>query len=158
MSVDESNDIYLVRRGELCSPVCSGFAQNILKRVILSEQRVASRTFGRASGNIASSSKSENCQDNFRDLLRFILSFWHKSNILCCVGFKYNLFVDPSVRGQATPSPFLTTPSKKVRLLTPLRFVSSLQANSVSVFAFVRSSITISRHSAQDDRLNRVRR
>ncbi|MBP3314296.1 MAG: hypothetical protein J6M03_00615, partial [Clostridia bacterium] len=27
----------------------------------------------------------------------------------------YNLFVDPSVRGQATPSPFLTTPSKKVR-------------------------------------------
>ena len=36
--------------------------------------------------------------------------------------------------------------------------LSSLQANSVSVFAFVRSSITISRHSAQDDRLNRVRR
>ena len=90
------------------SPACSGFAQNILKRVILSEQRVASRTFGRASDNIASSSKSENCQDNFRDLRGFILSFWLKSNILWCVGFKYTLFVDPSVRGQATPSPFFT--------------------------------------------------
>ena len=45
-----------------------------------------------------SKSKSENCQDNFRDLLRFILSFWVKSNILCRVGFKYNLFVDPSLR------------------------------------------------------------
>ena len=28
----------------------------------------ASRTFGRVSGNIANPSKSENCQDNFRDL------------------------------------------------------------------------------------------
>ena len=28
----------------------------------------ANRTFGRVSGNIANPSKSENCQDNFRDL------------------------------------------------------------------------------------------
>ena len=88
------------------SPVCSGFAQKPPKRVILSEQRVASRTFGFVSGNIANKSKSENCQDNFRDLLRFILSFWHKSNFLCRVGFKYNLFVDPSLRRQAACSPF----------------------------------------------------
>ena len=67
-----------------------------------------SRTFGRTSGNIASPSKSENCQDNFRDLLRSILSFWLKSNILCCVGFKYNLLVDPSLRRQAACSPFFT--------------------------------------------------
>ena len=93
--------------GATCvSLVCSGFVQKPLKPVILSEQRVASRTFGFVSGNIANKSKSENCQDNFRDLREFILSFWHKSNSLCCVGFKYNLFVDPSVRGQATPSPF----------------------------------------------------
>ena len=131
---------------------CSGFVQKPLKPVILSEQRVASRTFGFANDSIVSKSKSENCQDNFRDLLRFILSFWLKSNILWCVGFKYNLFVDPSVRGQATPSPFLTTPSKKVRLLTPLRFVSSLQANSW------RFTFYVCFHSAQDDRLNRVRR
>ena len=65
------------------------------------------------------------------------------------------LFVDPSLRRQAACSPFLTTPSKKVRLLTPLRFVLSLQANSVSVFTLVRSPIPISRHSTQDDRFKK---
>ena len=34
--VAENDDIHLVRRGELCSPVCSGFAQKALKCVILS--------------------------------------------------------------------------------------------------------------------------
>ena len=82
----QTKNVYLVRRGDLRSPVCSGFSQNILKRVILSEQRVASRTFGFVSGNIANKSKSERRQDGFRDLRGFILSFWLKSNILCRVG------------------------------------------------------------------------
>ena len=122
--------IFISSVGATCvSPVCSGFSQKPLKPVILSEQRVASRTFGFVSGNIANKSKSENCQDNFRDLLRFILSFWLKSNILCRVGIKYNLFVDPSVRGQATPSPFLTTPSKKVRLRVGFCFCALVYYN-----------------------------
>ena len=50
-----------------------------------------SRTFGFVSGNIANKSKSENCQDNFRDLLGFIWSFWLKSNFLCCVGLHLTL-------------------------------------------------------------------
>ena len=83
---DKTKNLYLFRRGDHRSSICSGFAQKPLKRVILSEQRVASRTFGFVSGNIANKSKSENCQDNFRDLRGFILSFWLKSNILCRVG------------------------------------------------------------------------
>ena len=84
--------IFISSVGATCvSPVCSGFSQKPLKPVILSEQRVASRTFGFVRGNIANKSKIENCQDNFRDLLRSILSFLHKSNILCCVGLHLTL-------------------------------------------------------------------
>ena len=112
------------------SPVCSVFAQKSPKRVILSEQRVASRTFGFMSGNIANKSKSENCQYNFRDLLRSILSFWLKSNILCCVGFKYNLFVDPSLRRQAACSPFFAYHGrKKVRLRVGFCFCALVYYN-----------------------------
>ena len=60
-SVAKTNDIHLTGRGRRPRrPFCLGFAQNILKRVILSEQRVASRTFGFANDNIVSKSKSEN--------------------------------------------------------------------------------------------------
>ena len=64
-----------------------------------------SRTFGLVSGNIANKSKSENCQENFRDLRGFILSFWHKVTFESC-GRTSTLFVDPSLRRQAAWSPF----------------------------------------------------
>ena len=126
--------IFISSGGATCGrPFVRGSCRALFKRVILSDvakrSEVRSRTFGVVSGNIANKSKSENCQDNFRDLLRFILSFWHKSNILCRVGFKYNLFVDPSVRRQATPSPFLTTPSKKVRLRVGFCFYAIVYYN-----------------------------
>ena len=71
-----NNDLYLCRQGSAPSTTqeIQGFALSFLQRVILSEQRVASRTFGFANDNIVSKSKSENCQDNFRDLLRFIFN------------------------------------------------------------------------------------
>ena len=111
----KTKNFYLVRRGDHRSSVCSGFSQNILKRVILSEQRVASRTFGFVSGNIANKSKSENCQDNFRDLLRFILSFWLKSNILCRVGLHLTLLQIPHCAGKLL-----------VRLFSPLRMTAKI--------------------------------
>ena len=105
---------------------------------------VARRTFGWRSVNIATPRKSENCQDNFRDLLRSILSFWLKSNILCCVGFKYNLFVDPSLRRGLL----------LVRLFSPNTVEKRF--GYTRVCCFVSLSFTISPCSAQDDRLNRV--
>ena len=73
---------YVTKTKILISPVGVGALddpRNIGVRTVLSSacHPERSRTFGFVSGNIANKSKSENCQDNFRDLLRFILSFWH---------------------------------------------------------------------------------
>ena len=74
-SVDQTSASHYAGRGRRPRrPICSGFAPSSPRRVILSEQRVASRTFGFANDNIVSKSKSENCQDNFRDLLGFIFN------------------------------------------------------------------------------------
>jgi hypothetical protein len=95
------------------------------KCVILSDvakrSGVRSRTFGRRSDNVAKStplryvasflrkhrSKRENCQDNFRDLVRFILSFGLKVTFYTQKGY-IESFCRSLGRGQATSSPFFT--------------------------------------------------
>ena len=76
IGVDALGDPRKIRVHAILSSACHP-ELSFNQKLITKRSGVKSRTFGFMSGNIASPSKSENCQDNFRDLLRFILSLGH---------------------------------------------------------------------------------
>ena len=89
----------------------------------------ANRTFGRESGNIANPSKSENCQDNFRDLQKDLVVLRDLMLLLTSQA------VTPPALLKGEPLGKIVS-NKREDSILPYRLILKQQLNSVGVGAF----------------------